>query len=86
MMARVDSGSDNRNQRGAITLHEIRQQPELWPTTLERVASSTANSFVKDRAAVICGAGTNEIRFMTWVRHERPAIQSGSECVFYAVQ
>jgi len=59
MMARVDSGSDNRNQRGAVTLREIRQQPELWPTTLERVASSTAHSFVKDRAAVICGAGSS---------------------------
>ncbi|MGB2643075.1 MAG: hypothetical protein WBF09_20330 [Candidatus Acidiferrum sp.] len=42
-----------------MTLNEIRQQPELWPTTLERVASSNAHSIVQDRAAVICGAGTS---------------------------
>jgi len=59
MTARLDSGSDGGNQRGAITLNEIRQQPELWPTTLERVASSNARSIVKDRAAVICGAGSS---------------------------
>jgi tagatose-6-phosphate ketose/aldose isomerase len=59
MTARLDSGSDSRNQRGAITLNEIRQQPELWPTTLERVARSNAHSIVQDRAALICGAGTS---------------------------
>ena len=59
MTARLGSGSDSRNHRGAITLNEIRQQPELWPTTLERVASSNAHSVVQDRAAVICGAGTS---------------------------
>jgi tagatose-6-phosphate ketose/aldose isomerase len=59
MTARLDSGSDSPNPRGVITLNEIRQQPELWPTTLERVASSNAHSMVQDRAAVICGAGTS---------------------------
>src|ERR1700688_5200115 len=59
MTARLDSGSDSHNQRGVITLNEIRQQPELWPTTLARVASSNAHSIVQDRAAVICGAGTS---------------------------
>ena len=59
MTARLDSGSDSRNPRGVITLKEIRQQPELWPTTLERVASSNAHSIVQDRARVICGAGTS---------------------------
>ena len=59
MTAALDSGSDNRNQRGVITLNEIRQQPELWTTTLERVASSNAHSIVQGRAAVICGAGTS---------------------------
>src|SRR5580692_3387008 len=59
MTARPDSGSDSHNQRGAITLKEIRQQPELWPTTLERVASSNAHSLVQGRPAVICGAGTS---------------------------
>jgi len=59
MTARLDSGSDSRNPRGVITLNEIRQQPELWPTTLERVASSNAHSIVQDHARVICGAGTS---------------------------
>jgi tagatose-6-phosphate ketose/aldose isomerase len=59
MTARPDSGSDSHNQRGAITLKEIRQQPELWPTTLERVASSNVHSLVQGRASVICGAGTS---------------------------
>jgi tagatose-6-phosphate ketose/aldose isomerase len=59
MSARLDSGSDSGNQRGIITLKEIRQQPDLWPTTLERVASSSAHSIVKDRAAMICGAGSS---------------------------
>jgi tagatose-6-phosphate ketose/aldose isomerase len=59
MTARLDLGSDRGNPRGVITLNEIRQQPELWPTTLERVASSNAHSIVKGRAAVICGAGSS---------------------------
>ncbi|MGC1618054.1 MAG: hypothetical protein WA765_06145 [Candidatus Acidiferrum sp.] len=59
MTARLDSGSDSHDQRGVITLKEIWQQPELWPTTLERVASSHARSIVQDRAAVICGAGSS---------------------------
>src|ERR1700741_3270125 len=59
MTARSNSGSDRNNKRGAITLSEIRQQPELWPTTLERVASSNAHSIVRGRPAVICGAGTS---------------------------
>jgi len=59
MTARSNSGSGSHNQRGAITLKEIRQQPELWPTTLERVASSNAHSLVQGRPAVICGAGTS---------------------------
>jgi tagatose-6-phosphate ketose/aldose isomerase len=59
MAVKVDSSSDASNQRGAVTLKEIRQQPELWPTTLERVASSNARSLVEGRAAVICGAGSS---------------------------
>jgi tagatose-6-phosphate ketose/aldose isomerase len=59
MTGRFDSGSDNRNQSGVITLNEIRQQPELWPNTLQRVASSHAHSIVQDRTAVICGAGSS---------------------------
>jgi D-galactosamine 6-phosphate deaminase/isomerase len=59
MTARFDSGSDSGNQRGVITLNEIRQQPELWPTTVDRVASSNAHRIVQNRAAVICGAGSS---------------------------
>src|ERR1700730_11147137 len=59
MTARLEAGSHGGNQRGVITLNEIRQQPELWPTTLDRVASSNAHSIVKGRAAVICGAGSS---------------------------
>jgi tagatose-6-phosphate ketose/aldose isomerase len=59
MTARLDTSSGDGNQRGVITLNEIRQQPEVWPTTLERVASSNAHLIVKDRAAVICGAGSS---------------------------
>jgi len=59
MTGGIDSGSDTCDPRGITTFNEIRQQPELWPTTLERVASSNAHSIVHDRAAVICGAGTS---------------------------
>src|ERR1700680_2142520 len=59
MTARIDSGSGSGNHSGVITLNEIRQQPELWATTVERVASSNAHSIVQDRAAVICGAGSS---------------------------
>ena len=46
-------------QRGVLTLGEIRRQPELWPTTLERVTDRSLHSLVSERAAVICGAGTS---------------------------
>ena len=59
MAASLDSGSNTLNQRGLVTFNEIRQQPDLWPTTLERVASSKVHSIVQGRAAVICGAGSS---------------------------
>ncbi len=46
-------------QRGALTLAEIRQQPELWPTSLACVAACNLKSVVAERAAIICGAGTS---------------------------
>lgn len=55
----LDQGSKTTTARGALTLREIRQQPELWPTTLERVAAADANSIVRGRKAIICGAGTS---------------------------
>src|SRR5271154_2228742 len=59
MTARLEPGSETRNQRGIITLSEIRQQPEVWSDTLERVAAMHVESIVGARAAVICGAGTS---------------------------
>jgi hypothetical protein len=59
MAPRLDSGSEPGNQRGVITLNEIRQQPELWPTTLKRVASSNARSIVQDR---VTSSSTGEDR------------------------
>src|SRR5215472_2505879 len=38
MTASLDQVSAANKQPGLITLKEIRQQPELWPTTLERIA------------------------------------------------
>ncbi|HEY2820296.1 MAG TPA: hypothetical protein VGJ06_04560 [Candidatus Acidoferrum sp.] len=64
MAASQNSNSEQRNSeqgngRGRITHAEIRQQPELWATTVERVVASNAREIVKGRAAVICGAGTS---------------------------
>jgi tagatose-6-phosphate ketose/aldose isomerase len=72
MAASLDSGSNTIKQRGVVTLKEIRQQPDLWPTTLERVASSKLHSIVRDRFAVICGAGSSAFAASavaaTWTR------------------
>ncbi len=64
MAASHDSNSEQyaaaqRNGRGRITHGEIRQQPDLWKTTVDRVAASNAREIVQGRAAVICGAGTS---------------------------
>jgi len=59
MAASLDSNSNTLKQRGVVTHTEIRQQPDLWPTTLERVASSKLHSLVQDRAAIVCGAGSS---------------------------
>ncbi len=55
----LDQTSGTSNVRGILTLREIRQQPELWPTTLERVAAADVGSLLQDRVAIICGAGTS---------------------------
>lgn len=55
----VDQTSDARNARGNLTLREIRQQPDLWPTTLERVAAAGVRPLLAGRAAIVCGAGTS---------------------------
>ncbi len=59
MAASKDSNSEQHNGRGRVTYGEIRQQPELWATTVERVLASNAREIVQGRAAVICGAGTS---------------------------
>ncbi|HKN23632.1 MAG TPA: hypothetical protein VJX72_02205 [Candidatus Acidoferrum sp.] len=51
--------SGTSQQRGVLTLGEIRQQPELWPTTLQRVTDRSLQSVVRERAAIISGAGTS---------------------------
>jgi len=60
MMSRgLGPSSETRNLRGVLTLAEIRQQPEVWPATLECVAACNLKSVVQERAAIICGAGTS---------------------------
>ena len=55
----TDLCSGTSQQEGLLTLGEIRQQPILWPTTLERVADRSLQTVVRERFAVICGAGTS---------------------------
>ncbi len=55
----LDQTSGTRNERGEVTLREIRQQPELWPTTLERVAKADVLPLIQNRVAIVCGAGTS---------------------------
>lgn len=55
----VDSFPASQKVGGAITLREIRQQPELWGTTLERTASLPFLGELKKRAAIVCGAGSS---------------------------
>ena len=55
----LDQTSDISKVRGVLTLREIRQQPELWPTTLERVAAAGVRSHLQNRVAIVCGAGTS---------------------------
>jgi tagatose-6-phosphate ketose/aldose isomerase len=45
--------------RGVVTLQEIRQQPDVWPTTLERTASLSSLVELKRRTPIICGAGSS---------------------------
>jgi len=59
MTASLDQVSAANKQPGLITLKEIRQQPELWPTTLERIAILQGRETFSDRHAIICGAGTS---------------------------
>jgi tagatose-6-phosphate ketose/aldose isomerase len=44
---------------GAFTYTEILQQPELWPTTLERVSESGWSTERSNRRTLISGAGTS---------------------------
>ena len=59
MASSHESKPDGREGRGRVTFGEIRQQPELWPTTVERVAASDARKLAQGRAAIVCGAGTS---------------------------
>jgi len=55
----VDLRLASQKVRGAITLREIRQQAELWRTTLERTASLPFRGELKRRTAIVCGAGSS---------------------------
>jgi tagatose-6-phosphate ketose/aldose isomerase len=55
----LDQTTGSTHVRGVLTLREIRQQPELWPSTLERVASAAVRELVNGRTAIVCGAGTS---------------------------
>jgi tagatose-6-phosphate ketose/aldose isomerase len=59
MNSTADSRLASPTIRGSITLGEIRQQPELWPTTLERIASLPFLAKLKGRPAIVCGAGSS---------------------------
>jgi hypothetical protein len=59
MASRLDSNPSARDERGRVTDSEIRQQPELWSMTVERVASSEAGKIVQGRAGVIWGMGSS---------------------------
>ena len=56
---RLDQASMTNSQPGQITLREILQQPELWPTSLERIAKLQHPTASGHRHTVICGAGTS---------------------------
>jgi len=49
----------NTGERGRLTIGEIRQQPELWTKTLDCVDNNPLTSWMKGRAAIICGAGSS---------------------------
>ncbi len=44
---------------GATTHAEIRQQPELWPTTLSRVQERFSSEWIYSKPVVVTGAGTS---------------------------
>jgi len=45
--------------RGCLTLREIRQQPDVWGATLERIASLPFLARLSGPPAIICGAGSS---------------------------
>jgi tagatose-6-phosphate ketose/aldose isomerase len=59
MAASQGGNAQQTNGRRRITYEEIRQQPELWATTVARVTASNAREILQGRTAVICGAGTS---------------------------
>jgi len=55
----LDTASGQQTARGKLTLGEIRQQPDVWGTTLEQVVSLSSLAELRARAALICGAGSS---------------------------
>ncbi|HUS04875.1 MAG TPA: hypothetical protein VMZ52_01160 [Bryobacteraceae bacterium] len=50
---------ENLRQRGTITRAEILQQPDLWPTTLDRIRQSGISVLPRNVPVVITGAGSS---------------------------
>jgi tagatose-6-phosphate ketose/aldose isomerase len=55
----VDSRVAGPKPPGIITLREIRQQPDVWSATLERIASLPFLAKLVGRPAIVCGAGSS---------------------------
>jgi tagatose-6-phosphate ketose/aldose isomerase len=55
----VDLRLGNPTIRGSLTLREIRQQPDVWAATLERIASLPFLAKLSGRPVIICGAGSS---------------------------
>ena len=53
--------SDQANPPGRVTWNEIHQQPQTWPTTLQRVAGHSISREIGEHSsqAIITGAGTS---------------------------
>jgi tagatose-6-phosphate ketose/aldose isomerase len=51
--------SSSSYPRNSLLAFEIAQQPEVWPTTLERVRSGALPQDLTDLPVILCGAGTS---------------------------
>jgi len=59
MINTLSAAADAENRRGHVTLAEIRQQPDLWETTLAGIKNRALHPSFQGRTAIVCGAGTS---------------------------